>query len=223
MTLLRLLTANSLGARGVRTRHPSRPIIGTVSNMARTKELRSKELTGSNKKRRKVAERQPEELEDTQVEEDVPHAAAQPAAAADMTAEPTGWEELDQPQDVQQEAGGICKLRQVQCQAFVPGRRPPCRACICRRHPARVHAAACQASAPSLPHASTCWCLPAESKHAKKRAKEERERQIREAELRRLQVGASRAAATAPGQPPRGLPRCMHAVLVALMGSSCRQ
>lgn len=51
------------------------------------------------------------------------------------------------------------------------------------------------------------------SKHAKKRAKEDRERQIREAELRRLQVRfahAKRGRATPHGHPQRFLGACVR-------------
>jgi hypothetical protein len=56
-------------------------------------------------KKRKHVKPQPPQQDAFTIEEeqDVPAAAAGVAAG-----EPTGWEELDQPQDVQQQAGSIC-------------------------------------------------------------------------------------------------------------------
>jgi hypothetical protein len=75
-------------------------------------------------KKRKHAKPQPPQQDATRIEEeqDVPAAAA--GVAAD---EPTGWEELDQPQDVQQQAGSICRPHDGARKVVVPGTgRPGC-------------------------------------------------------------------------------------------------
>ena len=120
-------------------------------------------------------------------------AAAQPAQPEQPPPEPTGWEELDAPQDVQQQAGE-CKQH---LGTLGPGagqagrhawrrRQPPPRA-ACRRTHRSCLASGCAAIAATEPaqqeeHRKL-------SKHAKKRARDDRERAIRDAELRRLQVG----------------------------------
>lgn len=62
------------------------------------------------KKRRKQQQpRPPRRGEEPEEAEQAPaEAAVVDGAAVAAQAEPTGWEELDMPQDVQQQAGSIC-------------------------------------------------------------------------------------------------------------------
>lgn len=110
-------------------------------------------------------------------------AAAPPPPVA--PAGPTGWEELDNPQDVQQQAG---ELDACADGAPLAGSPPPPPLARRARPPLSIPAALAP-RAPAEPAQKEE--RPKLTKHAKKRAKEDRERQIREAEQRRLQARPS--------------------------------
>lgn len=131
------------------------------------------------------------------------------AAAAAVDEGPTGWEELEAPQDVQQQAGEHMQAVSRGCSsAWVLPQRPgaplPQAPLTCMLLP--------PPPLPSDHHPPPGFALaePVQreerhklSKHAKKRAKGDRERQIHEAELRRLQVRCRWLARAA--REPRGL------------------
>lgn len=108
----------------------------------------------------------------------------------------TGWEELEQPQDVQQIAGAYAGCYAAYMEPGMPGRRAP-------RRRAQKHATHAPPPPPARapPHLPRALAPPAEpvqaperpklSKHAKKRKREDHERDVRAAELARLQGDAA--------------------------------